>query len=156
MFQFTGYASTAYLFSWRFYNMTCRGFPHSEIPGSKLISSSPRLIAADYVLHRSDTPRYPPYALKFLTMIILISWTYTKVLVSDLFANFQGTTPFCAQISRTFFTGECQFTTIINGVSTHFSETSANFLKTMPLPTYDHANQLFYQEDQLSFQPCSN
>ena len=28
------------------------GFPHSEIFGSKLISSSPKLIAASHVLHR--------------------------------------------------------------------------------------------------------
>ena len=42
------------------------GFPHSEIPGSKLIRSSPRLIAAYYVLHRLCTPRHPLDALKTL------------------------------------------------------------------------------------------
>jgi hypothetical protein len=42
------------------------GFPHSEIPGSKLIRSSPRLIAAYYVLHRLCTPRHPLNALKTL------------------------------------------------------------------------------------------
>ena len=42
------------------------GFPHSEIPGSKLIRSSPRLIAAYYVLHRLHTPRHPLDALKTL------------------------------------------------------------------------------------------
>ena len=39
------------------------GFPHSEIHGSKLIRSSPWLIAAYYVLHRLSTPRHPPNAL---------------------------------------------------------------------------------------------
>ena len=42
------------------------GFPHSEIPGSKLVRSSPRLIAAYHVLHRLSAPRHPPNALKSL------------------------------------------------------------------------------------------
>ena len=42
------------------------GFPHSEIIGSKLIRSSPTLIAAYYVLHRLCTPRHPLNALKTL------------------------------------------------------------------------------------------
>ncbi len=42
------------------------GFPHSEIPGSKLIRSSPKLIAAYHVLHRLCMPRHPPNALKTL------------------------------------------------------------------------------------------
>src|SRR6476646_4589871 len=36
------------------------GFPHSEILGSKLVRSSPRLIAAYHVLHRLSAPRHPP------------------------------------------------------------------------------------------------
>ena len=42
------------------------GFPHSEILGSKLIRSSPGLIAAYYVLHRLHAPRHPLDALKTL------------------------------------------------------------------------------------------
>jgi hypothetical protein len=42
------------------------GFPHSEILGSKLVRSSPRLIAAYHVLHRLSAPRHPPDALKAL------------------------------------------------------------------------------------------
>jgi hypothetical protein len=42
------------------------GLPHSEILGSKLIRSSPRLIAAYYVLHRLYAPRHPLNALKAL------------------------------------------------------------------------------------------
>ena len=39
------------------------GFPHSEILGSKLVRSSPGLIAAYHVLHRLLAPRHPPNAL---------------------------------------------------------------------------------------------
>lgn len=39
------------------------GLPHSEILGSKLVRSSPRLIAAYHVLHRLSAPRHPPNAL---------------------------------------------------------------------------------------------
>ena len=42
------------------------GFPHSEILGSKLVRSSPGLIAAYYVLHRLHAPRHPLDALKTL------------------------------------------------------------------------------------------
>ena|SRR5208337_1687826 len=42
------------------------GLPHSEILGSKLVRSSPRLIAAYHVLHRLSAPRHPPNALMTL------------------------------------------------------------------------------------------
>src|SRR5215471_11678795 len=45
-----------------------RGFPHSDIPGSKLVCSSPGLIAAYRVLHRLLAPRHSPYALSSLTI----------------------------------------------------------------------------------------
>src|SRR5271165_7138466 len=44
-----------------------RGFPHSEIPGSKPACGSPRLIAACHVLRRLLLPRHPPCALSSLT-----------------------------------------------------------------------------------------
>ena len=44
------------------------GFPHSEIPGSRPICGSPRLIAAYHVLPRLLVPRHPPYALSSLTI----------------------------------------------------------------------------------------
>jgi hypothetical protein len=43
-----------------------RGFPHSEISGSKFVRNSPELIAAYHVLHRLSVPRHPPNALKTL------------------------------------------------------------------------------------------
>src|SRR4029079_17599427 len=50
-----------------------RGFPHSEIPGSKLVCSSPGLFAAYRVLHRLLAPRHSPYALSSLTTSV---WTH--------------------------------------------------------------------------------
>ena len=49
--------------------MTPAGFPHSDIPGSKTVCVSPRLIAAYHVLHRLLVPRHPPCALSSLTGI---------------------------------------------------------------------------------------
>ncbi len=54
-----------------FLDMTPGGFPHSDIPGSKLVCSSPRLIAAYHVLHRLLTPRHPPCALSSLIISVL-------------------------------------------------------------------------------------
>lgn|GEM_PF-6706161 len=42
------------------------GFPHSDIFGSKLARSSPKLFAACHVLHRLLAPRHPPDALSCL------------------------------------------------------------------------------------------
>ena len=38
---------------------------HSEIFGSKVICTYPKLIAAYHVLHRLREPRHPPYALSY-------------------------------------------------------------------------------------------
>ncbi len=43
------------------------GFPHSDIPGSKPVHGSPRLIAVFHVLLRHLAPRHSPYALSSLT-----------------------------------------------------------------------------------------
>ena len=45
-------------------------FPHSEICGSKLICSSPQLIAACHVLRRLPMPRHSPYALLCLNYLL--------------------------------------------------------------------------------------
>ena len=63
--------------------MTPIGFPHSEIPGSKLACSSPRLIAACHVLHRRHVPRHPPCALYYLTSILTASFSATRRWTSD-------------------------------------------------------------------------
>src|SRR5437762_14373171 len=48
--------------------MTPVGLPHSEIPGSKRVCRSPRLIAACRVLHRRSAPRHPPFTLSSLAI----------------------------------------------------------------------------------------
>src|SRR5215208_7216017 len=53
--------------------MTPAGFPHSEIPGSKPVCGSPRLIAAYRVLRRLSAPRHPPCTLSSLTKLELSS-----------------------------------------------------------------------------------
>ena len=58
----------AYGFSGGSFGINQREFPHSEIPGSKLICSSPGLIAAYRVLHRLLVPRHSPYTLSSLTI----------------------------------------------------------------------------------------
>src|SRR6476659_4917737 len=45
------------------------GLPHSEIPGSKPVCGSPRLIAAYRVLLRLSAPRHPPCTLSSLTKL---------------------------------------------------------------------------------------
>ena len=64
MFQFPELASCSYVFTTRYYLRS--RFTDSEIPGSKRVSSSPRLIAAAHVLLRLSTPRHPPRALQHL------------------------------------------------------------------------------------------
>ena len=67
MFQFPGFASITYVFSYGYQNVTSGGFPHSDITGSTLACSSPMLFAAYHVLRRLLVPRHPPYALYSLT-----------------------------------------------------------------------------------------
>ena len=61
-----GIALLPYEFGQQLWDITPTGFPHSEISGSKLLSSSPELIAGLRVLHRLSIPRHPPTALSNL------------------------------------------------------------------------------------------
>ena len=62
-----------YVFRVGYAGINQRGFPHSDIPGSKPACGSPGLIAACHVLHRLLVPRHSPYALSSLTKC----FTYT-------------------------------------------------------------------------------
>ena len=75
----------AYVFSRGSRNLPCEGLPHSEIPGSKPVCGSPRLIAACHVLHRFSAPRHPPSTLSSLTIKYLKreSFVFTHSLVKD-------------------------------------------------------------------------
>ena len=56
-------------------------FPHSEIHGSKLICSSPWLIAACHVFLRLLMPRHSPYALVCLNSFWLILFRYQSLVL---------------------------------------------------------------------------
>ena len=62
-FSSLGALPQAYVFSKRMLRVRRNEFPHSEIPGSKPIHGSPRLIAVSHVLHRHLAPRHSPKAL---------------------------------------------------------------------------------------------
>ena len=68
MVHFPGLARTRLWIQRAVPDVQSGGFPHSEIPGSKGASPSPRLIAGSHVLHRRLAPRHPPYALSSLTI----------------------------------------------------------------------------------------
>ena len=67
-FTSPGLLLPAYEFSRGSLNLPSEGLPHSEIPGSKPVCGSPRLIAACHVLHRFSAPRHPPSTLSSLTI----------------------------------------------------------------------------------------
>jgi hypothetical protein len=68
MVHFPGFARTRLYIQRAVSGFFPEGFPHSEIPGSKGASPSPRLFAGSRVLHRRLAPRHPPYALSSLTI----------------------------------------------------------------------------------------
>ena len=68
MFQFPGLAPAM-----RVPGRQPGGLSHSEIRGSEVICTYPRLIAAYHVLHRLREPRHPPYALNYFPYL-LCTW----------------------------------------------------------------------------------
>ena len=69
MFQFRRFPSYAYFVQRRMTGYCPAGLPHSDIPGSMDICSSPRLFAACHVLLRLLVPRHSPCALFCLTLL---------------------------------------------------------------------------------------
>ena len=67
MFQFRRFPSYAYFVQRRMTGYCPAGLPHSDIPGSMDICSSPKLFAACHVLLRLLMPRHSPCALSSLT-----------------------------------------------------------------------------------------
>ena len=66
MFQFAAFAHSLSVSG-----LQPDGLPHSEISGSKVICTSPKLIAAYHVLLRLREPRHPPVALSYFFYIVL-------------------------------------------------------------------------------------
>ena len=71
MFQFRRFPTYAYLIQRTLTEYRSAGFPHSEISGSTVICTSPKLIAACHVLHRLLMPRHSPCALFSLTYFLV-------------------------------------------------------------------------------------
>jgi hypothetical protein len=72
----------------RMTQLHCAGFPHSDISGSTVICTSPKLFAACHVLLRLPEPRHPPFALfcffiSSLVLFLLLLFSFFK-LVKDL------------------------------------------------------------------------
>jgi hypothetical protein len=57
----------AYEFSALFPDITREGLPHSDISGSMVVSTYPKLFAGSHVLLRLLVPRHPSHALSNLT-----------------------------------------------------------------------------------------
>ena len=79
MFQFRRFPSLTYLIQLRIHGLFPCEFPHSEICGSKVICTSPQLIAAYRVLHRLLMPRHPSCALSSLTYFLTITSSLSNV-----------------------------------------------------------------------------
>ena len=58
----------------------CIGLPHSEIFGSKVICTYPKLVAAYHVLHRLPEPRHPPFALILLSLFFFARLQFIDIL----------------------------------------------------------------------------
>ena len=71
MFQFRAFPSYTYLIQYTIAEYCSAVLPHSEISGSQLICSSPKLIAACRVLHRLLMPRHSPCALISFTIVMI-------------------------------------------------------------------------------------
>ena len=85
MFQFPAFAH-----HYDVVDIKSTGLPHSEISGSRVICTSPELVAACHVLLRLREPRHPPVALFFFFLSMnartsLLSYSDLKVVLKILF-----------------------------------------------------------------------
>ena len=95
MFQFPSLASCAYEFSAGYCRITGNGLPHWGIAGSRVVCTSPALIAACHALHRLSVPRHPPYALSSLTWKSILRKKRKKVQISKVTRNRNARLPIC-------------------------------------------------------------
>ena len=83
-FTSPGLLLPAYEFSRGSSDLTRKGLPHSEIPGSMPVCGSPGLIAACHVLHRFSAPRHPPSTLSSLTIKYLRRESFLSIYPTSL------------------------------------------------------------------------
>ena len=97
MFQFTSFASSAYLYSTDdVIVLTMTGSPIQISPDQRLFGNSPKLIAAYHVFRRLLMPRHPPLALnslatKQLTQSVSL---YFYTLLIGMRTSYHAQTPF--------------------------------------------------------------
>ena len=120
MFQFRRFPTCTYLVQCTLTRYCRAGLPHSEISGSSLICSYPKLIAACRVLHRLLMPRHSPCALFSLTyswFSLLIFENYADNLLSEVleivFTHYSFLQIIVPQLSSLF--------TFVNSVALLFS-----------------------------------
>ena len=78
--------------------MNSSEFPHSEISGSMLICSSPKLIAAYHVFHRLPVPRHSPCALVRLTIQTILFREWLVFPLDSLFYQRRLLLPFLLKL----------------------------------------------------------
>ena len=91
------------LIQYTFHDSSSWVFPHSEICGSKLICSSPQLIAACHVLRRLPMPRHSPYALLRLNYLMFWSIGLNITVLSSLSLELLCVSYFAVTWSRLIF-----------------------------------------------------
>ena len=103
MVQFRRFPTYNYLIH---HTLPCGGFPHSEISGSQLICSSPKLIAAYHVLHRLLMPRHSPCALSRLTFFGPITCSrYCRIMQAprrQMLRSFASAVPLSRSVQSSF------------------------------------------------------
>ena len=94
-------------FSTTYLSMNSSEFPHSEISGSMLICSSPKLIAAYHVFHRLPVPRHSPCALVRLTIQTILFREWLVFPLDSLFCQRRLLLPFLLKLQyflkRTYY-----------------------------------------------------
>ena len=106
MFQFRRFPPYTYLIQCMVPEYCSGGFPHSEIPGSMDVCSSPGLFAAYHVFLRLPVPRHSPCALLRLTVFLALD---SPTCQRDTLQNCSFTTSFVSlaviiQFSRCYHT----------------------------------------------------
>jgi len=89
----------------RMTQLHCAGFPHSDISGSTVICTSPKLFAACHVLLRLPEPRHPPFALfcffiSSLVLFLLLLFSFFKLVKDLLLASLLSSLPFSSLSSQ--------------------------------------------------------
>ena len=129
MFQFGRFPTYDYFIHHTLTEYCSAGFPHSEISGSTLMCSSPKLIAACRVLHRLLMPRHSPCALCSLTCVGANSSTLRPTEVGHPLRSVAPPFPHeCSRRDRLYTTSRSLASTSLRDTGDFGNETSASIL----------------------------